>query len=669
MLPIILLFLARFSFSSAFQAFDCYDPATAGVTYSLMEPGPCPDVEPNYEPPKPIHIQVIQEMSQDEIPFYRCRASVTRIVTRCGITSLTYGSHYVNFLTALEIVPKTCRDAVKSGKLTILDRSLDFVMNVPSSYSFYSHGSVDKDGGCENEAFVRNGVRYERSYEETIVSFEVNEAKGRVDLTSGNILLLDNIQVPLGDLATTDALAGTMFWDKNYPSCSRSISEVYVGPAILHQKLQGKIEDSLILINSSSTGQMAGLALKKSTSLCGSHSYKTHIPDISVIILRDFDTPVQTEGLSYKSYTERADLLGQSAFLHFSLALTLGSNFRMISTAICELERKTLFNKIQDISGNRNSHAIRDLFGVGHTLVVAGAVVHIKKCKSVDVNFRQIQNCSEEIPVYYQNSSAFVDPVTLNIKSTGNIVTCDPIQPVKWFIFGRWYCNTPQLISCQSPLMFEPSKPLNLTAYDPEGGLSGSLYSTEQRAQHKRYLESKDARDPIVSQLVEASLDNSLGPSILGSPLSTLDMDHIYNTLGEHIFPLFSIIGNAFYYLQATLFIIAVVVSLVSSAIRSFYAYRKFGCGGRCFMSIWTSIVFMVSVPVDMVKDSVGRIKHAISQIDNLDDHQPPSAPPLHEKRVFLRLRKNEKPSSMHISDYTVTDAGELLPIRKNDLV
>ena len=92
MLRMILALLAFGVFASeALQVFDCEDQGTKFVEVDLIAPESCPDPIRDFLEPTPINVQVVQTESDFQVTAYRCRATVTKKVCRCGSHSWNYG--------------------------------------------------------------------------------------------------------------------------------------------------------------------------------------------------------------------------------------------------------------------------------------------------------------------------------------------------------------------------------------------------------------------------------------------------------------------------------------------------------------------------------------------------------------------------------------------------
>ena len=85
--------------------------------------------------------------------------------------------------------------------------------------------------------------------------------------------------------------------------------------------------------------------------------------------------------------------------------MATANRFAQVQAELCAVEWKTLFNKLQAVAGGDNSYALLDIYGHGHQVYQAGAVVYVTKCIPVDIPRVEFKNCTQEVPVLYRNQT------------------------------------------------------------------------------------------------------------------------------------------------------------------------------------------------------------------------------------------------------------------------
>jgi hypothetical protein len=106
---------------------------------------------------------------------------------------------------------------------------------------------------------------------------------------------------------------------------------------------------------------------------------------------------------------------------------------------------------MESIAGAENPYSLMQVFGRGHQVTKNGATVYVTKCQPVSVTPRTYANCTNEIPVEYNGTNAFVNPISFVIKSAAAPVRCNDIAPPRWKLSGCWYCAFPQIRDCAEP--------------------------------------------------------------------------------------------------------------------------------------------------------------------------------------------------------------------------
>ncbi len=99
-------------------------------------------------------------------------------------------------------------------------------------------------------------------------------------------------------------------------------------------------------------------------------------------------------------------------------------------------------------------------------------------------------NCTEEIPVTWNGTSLYVDPISYIIKSAAFPTRCYDIAPPRWKIAWRWYCAYPSIRE-RAPPRDLPVKPVDIEDEDVlDLGLGRSIYS---KAQVEEFLKFQDS--------------------------------------------------------------------------------------------------------------------------------------------------------------------------------
>lgn len=610
---ILFLLLAAQYFAAtvyAFRAFDCNHDNATTVALDLTEPEQCPDPVDAYEPPEQMKVQVFQMDRRRELHAINCKATVTREVTHCGVGSLSYSTQPVEWEKSLEISPSLCR-SMQHPKSTFKFDGQEFSAGIPQliRYQYYSYGNVTEDGYCETTTFTRNGIKYTGAYEQTFLTLSILTVKGMANPDTNEVVFDNGVRAPLADLAVTDDEMGLMLWRHVSTKCEEELSHVFTGNATVHYSKDEEDHGTLVVIND--RNRVAGLVLKESTTVCGHHCYRTQIDQVFACLLREKDAMMPTVAFKVETDQARVSMHTQIGFQHVEMQMTVMDRLRYVQGRVCEVERKTAFNKLQNLSGDRNPHALLDTFGKGHRVVTAGAVAYVTRCIPVEVVRTDWANCTEEIPVRLGNATVFADAFSKVLQTYPTEVVCDEVTPIMWNIHGDWFCSSPSVTPCTAPLKLK----LNASAFHYPtlgSGLGLSLYSLDQRRRHQRSMERGSSRRAVVAKFANDMRDRQGDPSddrlhhgsgrfyVAADPFMVTNLAAL---IGLTVSPIFRWFGDAGVMAFGALTIISLCNYVLSTLMRMWQIYQVRGCGIFLLAGLWAATAHLVTYPVAALKN------------------------------------------------------------------
>jgi hypothetical protein len=238
----------------------------------------------------------------------------------------------------VEVTPQECRDALIAGKISVQGQRMDFKIGVSHYHQYYSEGGRNARGDCVITTFTRNGVTYQKSYEETTIQVLITKVRG---------LKLDNtIRFPRGLIAphangvVRDIHNGMLVWDTKVLRCQDRMSLMYQGHAKLHQAMytyhaQEHLKEAIILVAQNETKIYAGLVLEGTRSMCGHVCHNTQIPD--VVVCMDAKDPNKDWKFQKSINHDEAILLTHMHFLHLNRGLGNFRRFKEFQEAVCQV--------------------------------------------------------------------------------------------------------------------------------------------------------------------------------------------------------------------------------------------------------------------------------------------------------------------------------------------
>ncbi len=431
---LLLLLFTLFMNGTLAEPIRCYDCLHKEARFNeidLTEPQSCPDPQSDYEPVEQQDVQVIHIAQSSVVTAISCRAMITKKVTRCGYDSINYGSQYSAYKKTIWVTPEECRRAYRERNnhpdqdrfITIGNRKLKYAMFRWVTDHYFSYGNRDDDGNCEYATFTSEGKRYTKSYEEVFLEVRVTETVGRANQETGEVYFKNGLRAMTKDGILRDDSIGTLVWSLPEIPCHESKGEVYHGIAtIKRRKGYDGLEEAIVMVHDTDTNQYAELVLRSPLKVCTIQCYATHLGEGLVVCPLAEGEHLKIPEAGKQFDIQERNIQTQISYLHLDLRLKFYKTWTDVEAEICGLDRRTLYGRLQEIGDTNNPYALNDIFGPGHTIQRAGAVAYVTQCVKVWASVRPFANCSHDIPVTYGNRSMFVDPITMVLKSFGNVI-------------------------------------------------------------------------------------------------------------------------------------------------------------------------------------------------------------------------------------------------------
>lgn len=588
--------------AASFSVYDCNSNATTYSSIDLTKPEPCQGAERQFDTGRNIQIQLLQTETQRPIRGYQCKVILTREVSRCGFTSINYGSQFPILRKTMEVTPNACRRAIQTNQLTIDERKFTVKLGAAVHYQYFRFGFRDEKGNCKTTNFRTGGIWFENSYERTELQLEIAMIRGFVDTATATVKFTNGLQTRFKDGIIKDNAVGTIVWNTTDPPCHEELSEIYLGQAILYhrQKTPHSNLQALLMVENNATDQYAGLVLESPTSICRVHGYSTHIKGIVVILLRSGDSPIPQANFRESMDLSHTNVQGQLSFLHLSTNMAVGDKLASLWAQVCEIAQKTLHNKLQSIAGTANPYSILDTHGPGYSVYAAGAVAYIARCEEKEATMRSFNNCTMEIPIMVNGQPLFADPLTMLIKQFPTILPCDDLLPIKWLISGAWYCGTPRIHLCDAPQQLVTTGP-SYQEHDYTIALGGGMYTKEQIDAHRRFQLVYESRTAVWVKLTTESTDTPTGEP-LRPPLSSQDIKKLGKSIAEQVVPMFRWFGTAFVDLVGILFICGILKIIAGALVRAYMITKQRGVGVWMLAAVWHTAFLVAMMPVVTIK-------------------------------------------------------------------
>jgi hypothetical protein len=184
---------------------------------------------------------------------------------------------------------------------------------------------------------------------------------------------------------------------------------------------------------------------------------------------------IQVASSKFSTATGEAEVTGlesEVSFLQVKATMSLKERIRQVKAEICDNRRQIAHVRLESLAGAENPYSLMQVFRRGHQITRNGATVYVTKCQPVEVVPRQHTECTNEIPVTFNDTEVFMDPISLVIKTAAAPVRCNDIAPLRWKLGGKWYCSFLALRDCAEPaqLPVDPVKISDVNVLDLDWG-------------------------------------------------------------------------------------------------------------------------------------------------------------------------------------------------------
>jgi hypothetical protein len=185
---------------------------------------------------------------------------------------------------------------------------------------------------------------------------------------------------------------------------------------------------NLALMEDKTKEQVAGMELGTMFVPCDNSALHTNIPIIVVFAHQNHRMEVATGKFTEQpAGTDVTKLETSMSFLQIKASMGLHEKIRQVLQKICQNRRETAQVRLEAIAGADNLYSLIHVFGRKHVITKCGAVSYVTRCNPMEVLPRLSSNCTEEIPVTWNNTSLYVDPISYVIKSAASPTRCNDI--------------------------------------------------------------------------------------------------------------------------------------------------------------------------------------------------------------------------------------------------
>lgn len=608
------LFLAMYALyatgAAGLTVYNCASDRIKTFPIDLTAPQTCPDPKETYEKPVNRTAQIFQMNTKEVITATQCVVTLSRDVSFCGLGHLTYSTVHPVWMETRQVTPKACLNMKRNRTFKFDGRTFKITPETDNRFTYYSHGSVDDHGYCETKDFIRNNKLYEDAYEHTTLTVRVANVIGTVDLAYGTVTFHNGLKERVAAQVLHDGIEGTLVWKEPKPTCTETLSHIYTGTVDIHQAKEGTGYNDLVLVDAKVGDEeiFGGFSLRHPITVCGLQCFATQIDGIVCCVMRPLDKMLPKTAFKAQHDQLAADLKSQLGFLHVSNRLQTFQKLRELQSSMCLVDRRTLYNKLQALSGAQNGHALIDLLGRGHQVTVAGAVAYVTLCESTNVIRADWPNCTEEIPVQLGSKVKFADPITLVLQDYPTTRVCNEIAPIRWQIGHSWYCASPKVMPCEAPQQLNLTINKEIQMPELDKGIANGIFSRAQRDVFEKFLNDVPSRKAVVQDSVNRMTDEDGNEGVMDTSgkfsiaIPEMEVDKLVQAVGVRLSFLFQWFGELGYYIFGCIFLATIMVSVFAAAFRMWQIFQVRGCGLWVFAGLWAATTHLALMPVAAAK-------------------------------------------------------------------
>lgn len=486
--------------SGSLLAYDCAHQFANRTKINMLSSAPC-NIKSSSETVQSKMIYLVQPKEYFTVHVKSCKVSVVRDINDCS----TFSDNRVigGLLSYIhDVSSEECRNMhrfmnTKFNNIVIsgLKRNGTLSTSLVLAGKIYQH-----NGGCKGGVWSENGVTWEDVYVSASVSITLKDYWAEASTNGEVVKLQSGYECKLSEQNCIDPENGFTIWEDDYKdnTCENDNYElVYKG---FSNKTTINIENEESVLYSVSNDIAFSLLIKTKTFVCGHEAYQTEHPKLKIIEHNGFELQFKKSddpfNLNLFTYIN-----SKFTFLERHTKSQLTSLHKALLLNQCELDRTILDTQLALAFISPADFAYLRMGKPGYTALPAGEVMYLVKCQAVSVNRKFLDECYQEFPVEYKNSTWFMSPRTHLLTKNGNQIPCSEIVPVNYNVEGKWYSFSPKIHETLTPTSVVPKSDLGWKYSDPVPLINTGLYSAEDLENMRKQLMFPMDKGAVISEI------------------------------------------------------------------------------------------------------------------------------------------------------------------------
>jgi hypothetical protein len=616
-------------------AFDCTDMNTNQFVVSLLDQGECKKTTRNSST-SIVSVQVIQSMEYESRPVIQCLLSYDITINYCGGFFDGRNSFVKKYNFINEISHHICGDIIKTEFYADPRNSRVNVKlkNGHGTFRGYIAGSVTGVDCTGAEFLDHMNEFHKQAYVYAEIKIIAQKAKADLKLNDNSLFLESGTKCRFSEGSCFDQVHGQTFWDIGVSGEDCGMQSLYVIYSGLVNKTveYGINYEEKISYFSLDNNQIFFIEARSEILICGFSGYSSQHPRI-------FVTEVMHKHYQFFEDKNRSIrdidilILGgmQLSLLYNNIAVQITKMYDNILYHKCISDSKLISTTLSLAKLDPTSLGL-SLFGQpGFFTKIAGEVAYIVKCRPVEVEVRKSKTCYNEIPITYNNISAFMSPRSRLVVPEGTIVDCEDFFPPIYKIGASWYSlNHGRLTAVSAPIDMEISKVEDWAFVPIKNLASKGIYSPEDIAIYKESINRPMSREAKSLNVMNALNDRSDRPtdSFVVKDFMKRVKDELFDGPFAYLKSQFYALGNTVSGIMGLFIIFKAMKFIINMIFNAFLIQNIFGWTWKVLFSFWDSVThFMIrrhdNKQTLMRKDNIYEIPMKIIENDKEQENIP----------------------------------------------
>ncbi|CAD6226375.1 GSCOCG00011893001-RA-CDS [Cotesia congregata] len=266
-----------------------------------------------------------------------------------------------------------------------------------------------------------------------------------------------------------------------------------------------------------SEGHAFALTTKGFYSNCRTLLIKTIHPKLFILDSEVSEFIPRNQGVSIKNIDLFTYVNAKFVYFEHHLKREMIILYNQLFQQQCELEKKVLLNALTTASIPPDEFAYQFMAQPGYIAHVAGEVIQIAKCITVEVRRRDTKECYHELPISRGNESYFMLPRTHVMTKTGTHVNCNPLYTPMYRFNDSWIQLNPAVSPVAEPQRLSPTLNYTWTYTYAKGLASGGVYSEIDLQNLRNHMMFPIERSAILNTIARDATGRMMPIKILNS--------------------------------------------------------------------------------------------------------------------------------------------------------